>query len=195
MAKLMTTGVLVLFLLSACSTLTVTSDYDTSFDFSTLRTYAWLEGKTPSNDVRINNSLIINRVVNAVNTNLQSSGYQLVDKDKADFYVNWFGGIQDKIRLETINTYYGAMGYDDYAWGYRGYWPGFIRTYSFEYQEGTLIIDIADSKNKQLLWRGTGQDYLEENPTPEQITENINRTVTEILSNFPPGSNKAVTTQ
>jgi hypothetical protein len=187
MTKLMKAGVLGLFLLTACSTLTVRTDYDTNYDFSALGSYAWLEGKAPSTDIRINNSLIINRVVNAVNNNLQSKGYELVDKDKADFYVNWFGGIENKIRQETINTYYGYLGYDSDTWGYRGYWPGYARTYSYEYQEGTLIIDIADSKSKQLIWRGTGQEYLEEKATPEEITEGINQTITEILGSFPPG--------
>ena len=190
MKILMKAGVLGLFFLTGCSTLTVQSDYETTYDFSTLRTYAWLESEVPSKDIRINNSLIINRVVNAVNSNLQSRGYILVDKDKADFHVNWFGGIENRIRQETINTFYGDMGYDSRNWGYRGYWPG-IRTYTFEYQQGTLIIDIADSNSKQLIWRGTGREYLEENRTPEQITEGINTTVTAILNRFPPDTVKA----
>ncbi len=187
MTKLMKTGVPGLLLLAGCSTLTVQTDYETTYDFSALNTYAWLEDEAPSNDIRINNSLIINRVVNAVNTSLQSKGYVLVDKDKADFYVNWFGGIKDKIRQETINSYYGYLGYDSGGRGYRGYWPGYIRTYTYEYQQGTLIIDIADSKSKQLVWRGTGLEYLEEKETPEEITQGINQIVTEILSSFPPG--------
>ncbi len=188
MKKLMTTGVTGLFLLTACSTLTVQTDYETNYDFSTLETYAWFEGESPSNDIRINNSLIINRVVNAVNNTLQSKGYELVDKDKADFHVNWFGGIENRIRLETIDTYYGHMGYDDGTGGHRGYGPGHIRPYSYEYQEGTLIIDVADSKSKQLIWRGTGRKYLKEKETPEEITQGINQTVTGILSSFPPGN-------
>ena len=188
MKTLMMAGVLSLSLLTACTTLTVQTDYETSYDFSSLKTYAWLEGKAPSNDIRINNSLIINRVVNAVNSNLQFKGYQLVDKDKADFLVTWFGGIENKIQQEIINSYYGYLGYDSAYWGYRGYWPRYSRSYTYEYQEGTLIIDVADSKSKQLVWRGTGRDYMDEKETPEQVTEGINQTVTGILEAFPPGT-------
>ncbi len=188
MIKLINSGVLSLFLLAGCSTLTVKTDYEPEYDFTALKTYAWLEGEAPSNDIRVNNSLIINRVVAAVDADLQSKGYKLVGKDKADFYVNWFGGIENKIRRETINTYYGGMGYGYGAWGYGGYWPGYSQTYDVEYQEGTLIIDIADSKDKQLIWRGTGQDYVDDGDTPEKITASINQTVTKILSGFPPGS-------
>jgi len=186
MKSLMMAGVLGLFLLTGCETLTVQADYETTYDFSALKTYAWLDGKPPSNDIRINNSLIINRVVNAVNTTLQSKGYTLVDKDKADFFVNWFGGIETRIQQEVINSYYGNLGYSSTNWGYSGYWPGYIRTYTYEYQEGTLIIDIADSKGKQLVWRGSGREYMLENRTPEEITEGINRAVSRILGNFPP---------
>ncbi len=188
MTNLMKTGVLGLFLLTGCTALTVQTDYETGYDFSTLRTYAWLEDKAPSNDIRINNSLIINRVVNAVNNNLQLKGYKLVDKDKADFYVNWFGGIENRIQQETINTYYGHLGYNSSLWGYGGYWPGDSRTYTYEYQESTLIIDIVDSKSKQLIWRGTGRDVVTENKTPEQITARINQTISGILKNFPPAT-------
>ncbi|TCK18736.1 uncharacterized protein DUF4136 [Thiogranum longum] len=187
MKNLITTALLGLFLLTACTTLTVQTDYDTSYNFSKLKTYAWLEDKPPSDDIRINNSLIIKRVVNAVNNTLQSRGYKLVSKDKADFFVNWFGYIDNKIQQETINTYYRHPGYATTTWEY----SAFSRTYTYEYQEGTLIIDILDATSRQLIWRGTGQDYLEENETPENITERINRTVAGILNAFPPGSQPA----
>lgn len=188
--RLMRTAVLVLVVLvlfGGCSTLTVKTDYNPEYDFTDLKTYAWLEGDKPSDDIRINNSLVINRVVTAVDKELKAKGYQLVDKDQADFYVNWFGGIENKIRQETINTYYGGMGYGYGGWGYGGYRPAHSRTYNVEYQEGILIIDIVDNKDKQLVWRGTGQDYVEEKGTPEKMTAGINQAVTQILSDFPPG--------
>jgi len=188
MKRLVMTGLPGLLLLAACSSLQVRTDYDTGYDFSTLNTYAWLDDQAPSDDIRVNNSLIINRVVNAVNSVLQSKGYTLADKDQADFYVTWFGGIENRIRQETIDTWYGHLGYGYDDWGYRGYWPGYIRTYSYEYQQGTLIIDFSDRRSKQLIWRGTGEKYLEDDPTPEEITQNINQTVAAILERFPPGN-------
>lgn len=181
MKNLIKTSVLGLFLLTGCTSLMVQTDYDTGYNFSKLGTYAWLEDKAPGDDIRINNSLIIKRVVNAVNHDLQSRGYKLVSPDKADFLVNWFGYIRDRIQQETIDTYYVHPGYTTI----REY-SGFSRTYTYEYQEGTLIIDVLDGKSRQLIWRGTGQDYLAENETPEQITDRINRTVSGILKSFPP---------
>ena len=74
-----------------------------------------------------------------------------------------------------------------HGYPYGGYWPGYSQTYNVEYQEGTLIIDILDAKSHELVWRGTGQDYVEEQQSPEEITEGINQAVTGIMSDFPPG--------
>ncbi|MDX1334480.1 MAG: DUF4136 domain-containing protein, partial [Gammaproteobacteria bacterium] len=60
--------------LAACSTLTVQTDYNPEYDFSAIKTYQWVKTEKHSDDVRVNNSLIINRVNKAINQNLQSKG-------------------------------------------------------------------------------------------------------------------------
>ena len=170
--------------MTACSTLTVSTDYNPEYDFSGLKTYQWVKAEKHSDDVRVNNSLIINRVNNAINQDLQAKGLTEKKTGDADVLVNWFGGIDNKIRQESINYYYGSMWH---GYPYGGYWPGYSQTYNVEYQEGTLIIDILDAKSHELVWRGTGQDYVEEQQSPEEITEGINQAVTGIMSDFPPG--------
>jgi hypothetical protein len=59
-----------------------------------------------------------------------------------------------------------------------------------QYDEGTLVIDIANSANDRLLWRGWGSQRLRRNPSPEQTTERINRVVSQILGQFPPGARR-----
>ena len=49
-----------------------------------------------------------------------------------------------------------------------------------------LIIDIIDASTQQLAWRGTGTGVLDDNPTAEQITSNINKAVSAIMSQYPP---------
>ena len=51
---------------------------------------------------------------------------------------------------------------------------------------GTLIIDIVDRESNQLVWRGAKEGRLKKNQSPEQREASINKTVSEILSNFPP---------
>ena len=55
-----------------------------------------------------------------------------------------------------------------------------------EYDEGTLIIDIADAESSALVWRGSGSRRVGTSRNPDQLTEKVNRAVSEILSQFPP---------
>lgn len=174
-------------LITGCSTLSVNSDYNPEYNYSQIKSYAWLKGEKPSEDARINNTLIINRVKNAISTEMAERGLKETESGTPDIYVNWLGGIKDKIRQETINQYYGPMWY---GYPYGGYWPSYSQTYNVEYQEGTLIIDILDGKTKALIWRGTGQDYVDENKTPEEITSAINEAVKQIMATFPPPEKK-----
>ena len=48
------------------------------------------------------------------------------------------------------------------------------------------MIDILDSKNKRLIWRGIAQALVNTANAPEQRTERINTAVSKIFSKFPP---------
>jgi hypothetical protein len=55
---------------------------------------------------------------------------------------------------------------------------------AYQYREGTLIIDLMDASNKNLLWRGWGTSVID---GPIDLTEKqINDAVTKILKAFPP---------
>jgi len=53
---------------------------------------------------------------------------------------------------------------------------------------GTLVIDLFDTKTKQLIWRGTASDTLSNNSNKN--IENLNKGVEKLFKKFPPGSSK-----
>ena len=57
---------------------------------------------------------------------------------------------------------------------------------SLQAGEGTLIIDMIDASTKQLVWRGSATGVLDENPSPEKVTQNVNNAVAAILAQYPP---------
>lgn len=175
--------VLSLFVVS-CATLQVAVDYNPDFDFSSISTYAWLPHESPpGTDLRINNALIDDRVVAAVDARLEATGYHRIDAGTPDVYVTWLGAIDRKLRVDTINNYYGSYWYRS-----RGCcWGGAQRTFISEYEEGTLIIDVLNAVDRKLVWRGTGRDYLRTMKSPEETTRNINAAIAGILAEFPPG--------
>ena len=80
-----------------------------------------------------------------------------------DLLVHYWVGIQDKQRLEstgpTVGVARGPGG--GYGWG-AGYGGG-VTTY--EYKEGTLVLDLIEPPKKQLVWRATIVGTLQDSPT------------------------------
>ncbi len=185
---LLPTLMLNLFLLSGCGSLIrVDADYRLDFDFSQLQSYAWLEpASPPSADIRIDNDLFKDRVVAAVERALESKGLVKKQDGRPDFFVAWFGAIDEKMRAETINYFYSRYWGDPYYGLYAPWGGGFSTTQIYEYEVGTLIIDFLTPAQKRLFWRGTGQSYVEQGRSPQEITESVENTVGAILQQFPP---------
>ena len=53
------------------------------------------------------------------------------------------------------------------------------------YEEGTLVIDIVDTKEKELAWRGLGTATLRERDAESQ-QKFLDATCAKILKDFPP---------
>jgi len=175
--------ILVLFaLLTACSTITVHSDYDHSYDFSKYKTYRWsVESELNRRDALKRNPLVYKRVVSAIDKDLQSKGYTKKEVGEADFVVVAHAGIKEKMQLDQYGG--GRYGWYHPWWGpYGGY------TNISYYKEGTLVIDLVDFQNKELAWRGTGTDVIKDYKDGEKMQKDIDAAVAKILANFPPGA-------
>ena len=179
-----------LLLCSACSTISVNTDFNPTYDFSSLKTYSWVnDGAAPSRDTRINNDLIIDRVRSAVEADLAAKGFQKVEGRDADIQISWHGGIEKKLRVDTIDHYYSPYGYGAL---YRDpFWNGrTMRTSTArEYEVGTLIIDILDPAKNKLIWRGSGSKTLPSESNAKDTTKRINEAIAAILKDFPPSKN------
>lgn len=175
-----------LVICGACSTLRVSTDFNPAYDFISMKTYAWLDsGEKPGTDARINNDLIVDRVRAAVERTLAAKGYVKTEAVSADFMVSWFGAINTKLQLDSIDHFYSPYGYG--ALGRDPYWGGGMRTTTArEYEEGTLVVDILDPKQHKLIWRGTGIERLGTNKDPEAVTKRINNAIAAIMADFPP---------
>ncbi|WP_261280207.1 DUF4136 domain-containing protein [Serratia quinivorans] len=54
----------------------------------------------------------------------------------------------------------------------------------WSYTEGTLTVDLVDSKKKQLVWRGTASNTLNSDGTPASQTQ-IQQAVTALFATYP----------
>lgn len=163
-------------ILAGCSSISYNYDYDPGINFTTLKTYAWIQTPDTSNARRFLGPLIERRIVRAIDENLAAKGYEKATTGRPDFLVNFYGGTQEKV---DVTTYYSG-------WGYYG-WYGGTSVDVRQWTEGTLVIDFIDAKEKDLAWRGYAQGAVDRSQRdPEEVDRRISEVVRNILKKFPP---------
>ena len=171
-------------LLAACSGIQVASDYDPNADFSALHTYAWLSRPQSEPGAADPEAPFVNqRIVAALERELAAKGYEKIEQGQPDFYVGYHVAVEQKMTTQMMDTSYGYP--TGPGWYYRPT-PYTSRSYTYEYEEGTLAVDIADGANKVLVWRGTAQAELRKKFDPDKAEQRINEAVKRILEQFPP---------
>jgi len=150
---------------SGCSSISVSQDYDTSFDFSKWKNYGFM----PIPESAGIDQLTADKISNAIRRELNAKGYK--DSEPSDF------GIALHFGQKTVTD---VQSYG-YGWGWYG---GGVDV--SQYQEGTLIIDLIDMKTNKLEWRGTAQGALADNPDVQTRTANVDSAVSQMLDPFPP---------
>jgi len=165
--------ILAMVIFTGCSTLKVSVDYDETYDFSKVETFA-----VDGNYEQAKNTLFNDRVVAALENELQLKSYKKVTPNSADLIFVFHSNVREK---SDIQTSYGLSGYRGYRYG--GMMMSTTNTYN--YNEGTLIIDALNPKTKKIVWRGTGVKELRENKTPQERTQAVNEAIKKIMTKFP----------
>jgi hypothetical protein len=169
-------GLMLLFAGNA-SAQQVKTDYDRSANFAQYKTYSWEHVKTQD-------PLDVDRIKSAANTVLAAKGWTQVDS----------GGDVSIVAVEitrdqqTLNTFYNGFGG---GWGWRRFGGGGFgdaTTTTETYKVGSVVIDLFDTKTKQLIWRGTTSDTLSNNS--DKNIKNLDKGVEKMFKQFPPGSSK-----
>ena len=176
-----------LLILSGCSTYSVVTDYDSSFPFTSYKTYHWADDSIAksSNNVLASNQLILKRIKSAVDRTFATKGYLLNNNGTVDFTVSVYASVRDRVmyNLPPMGFYF-HHGYYHSRFGiYDPYWPG---PYASYYEEGTLVIDILDQKSNELAWRGIARGILKNYDTSKEMQQDIDGAVNNTLSEFPP---------
>jgi hypothetical protein len=179
------TTLLTLLALGACAQTPVRTDHDPAADFAALESFAWV---TPTEqrveDPMLDSALLTRKVQRATIAELTSRGYREVASGEADFIVTYHTASRERIRdLYPTSSFHWQFG-----GGFRSrsaFGIGWShRTPVESIQEGTLIIDIIDTRDNELVWRGWSSGPV----TPSRFSnESITTIVHEILSRFPPG--------
>jgi hypothetical protein len=151
------------------------TDYDRDFNIREFTFYMWAEDTEieARNNPLYYNELNDKRIKNAVNRQLKNKGYHQTEKNP-DLMIHYHIVVEDKTEFRS----------DPYGY-YGPYWRRSY-AYSYQYKQGTLIIDLMDAGNKHLLWRGWVTGVLGEVQDSAKAEYMIEEAVASIFEKLPP---------
>ena len=167
----------VALLLTACSGISTTTDYDPSANFTSYSTYAWID--TEGDDI---DAITDGRIKSAIDGTLATKGLQKAASNP-DLAVGYQVTTAERRSYNTVNTGWGG----GYYWGGWGGGVGMSTTYENVWEEGSLIVGLFDMGTKNLVWTGTATAAIDPGRTPEERQKLIDDAVAKIMKDFPPG--------
>lgn len=168
MKRLNILWLLSILIMSGCSSVTVNSDYDKSIDFTQYKTLEFLGWAEESN--KILNRFDQERIENAFRQEFMKRGFSVVESG-GDITISLFLVVDQKTSVTAYTNHMNAGGWGYGAgWGWHGGYGGVgmgTSTTSYsenDYLEGTMVIDVFDTKSKKLVWESVGQKTIDDNP-------------------------------
>ncbi len=180
------------FLLSGCSSLRITSDYDRHFNFDTLLRIdvAYVPRDDGENFAR-------ERIVKQIITTLRHRGFDITDNESAALHIKIYLTVLQKSRAETRYDYVPAA----FAGYYRPQY--FAQTFyrqrycnndallyrmntTYDYDEQRLIVEIREAKKGDIVWHGVAVDTFSDNSNERYSNAYIQKLVEALLKDFPP---------
>ena len=129
----------------------VSADFDPRTDFSRYRTYGWEAADAlPTGDARLDaNPFFDARVRAAVERELAMRGFMRVTSGTPDLAVHYHAAVDQRIDVFAVDR---EAGYTtEYGEG----------TQVREYEQGTIVLDLAEGRSKRVVWRGWAQADIE----------------------------------
>lgn len=158
-------------------------NFDKNTDFSKFKTYKWVALK----DAAKPNDLTDKQIIAAIDAELATKGLSKIEGDNADLYIGYQAGVGQEKQFTSYNSDWGYGG----GW-YRGGWYGGAGGMSTTTGQtstiyvGQLALDMYDSKNHDLVWRGVASKTIDPKAKPEKQEKNLKKAVAKLLKNYPP---------
>jgi len=174
-----------LLCVQACTTIDVKTDFDPSADFTRFHTFAFAGLTDITKTGLLDNSLTRKRIETSISRELTKKGLQEVKvDDRPDLLVHYWLGTKDKQRVQGTTGgpsggYYGGYYGGGYGWG-----AGYTTVTTYDYTEGTLVVDLVEPVKKELQWRATMVAILAD--TAQENIELGNKAIIKAFENYPP---------
>ncbi len=175
------------FWLAACQSIEVSTHYDPALNLSTAKTYAWLNNGRLYVGYKPIDAKAADRYFRAaVDAQMSARGFSKAPGiDKADLLVNYHAAITSKIDVEETFKYDQAGDGGSSISGVGNAWPVAEQPKVREYDEGSLIVDILDPSNRNVLWRGEARAIIDYDASEKKRERRVRRAVKSMFDDFP----------
>lgn len=170
----------------------VNTDKKTAKDLDSFSSYAFLPNQDTIKTTEYDNRYVNEIVIDEINENMQDLDYRL-DRNQPDLLVYYHLMMDEEVAVDASPVY------TNYSYYRPGYYVGpYYRNYAYNnyftipriagstiqqipYKEGTIVIDLIDRRNNEILWRGRANDVV----TPNNLEEELREYVNAIFAQFP----------
>lgn len=155
----------------------IKSGYDKSADFSSFKTYAWMQ-QQPSPI----QPLVATIIVADIDHELVARGLRKVEKDP-DVLVSYYAGGDAQSAFAQTDP--GNLSTGGIPPPNATMWTGSLPATALpQVVKGKLIIDLADARKQQLVWRASAETKLDYEKR-SKIYDTVNKVIPEMFKDFP----------
>lgn len=175
---------------AGCSSMKVSSEQAQDYDFSTIKTFLWVDGPEEilnEDDTYINGDIQKALAAEFANLGLQ----QVTNADSADVRTAYYVKLREEFEYTAPaqreeSDFSGGFVYNrDSNWSYEEREPD-LNVYAVEI--GTLTVLVYDAKSGRRVWRGNLQTEIDRSKSEEEQQERIQIAAQKLISRFPGNS-------
>ena len=156
----------------------VNTDFDPAIDFSRYKTYSW------NDDRPVRNQLTDQRIVAAIDRQLQAKGLTKADSGAGDLIVSYRAKVDTSSQATTYIESDPSWG--GWRWGGGGIQTATAQTTYSQMRTGSVIVGLMDRAKNMLVWRGVASTEIHQQQTPEERTQRIDAAMQKLFANYPP---------
>jgi hypothetical protein len=185
---------LVLSGLSACTSYNYYTAAINKTNLSNYHTFAWMPAAN-TDGKGMNNNLADMKIKDAATNALVMKGLRLSQRHP-DLVVSYSTQVGIGTKTNYYSNFYGGGFYPGWGfgfgygwgWGYRPYYYAYGAPFAYyggsyaekeHYKEGTIIIDLIDTRTRRIVWRGFGVGEVHRNP--QKTIDDLPKVVSGVL--------------
>jgi len=166
----------------------VRTQFDESFDFTTLHSWAWypdgagqvMAASNQYDDPKAIQKNVEPAIFQGVDAALTKRGFTKASTGEPDFYVTYYVLITAGTASQQMGQFLPPVS----AWGLPAF--SFSTTQLTVIETGSLVLDVTDRATNEIVWRGVAESKIDRSRSQADREKRIRDGIADLLKQFPP---------